>query len=134
MGQLLCHLWGDYILQSDWMAKGKTIWWAPCLLHVLLYSGTFLLLHPNWKALAVIALTHYFIDRYRLARLVVFAKNWTPVRLEFWLKRGAPILWYHRLTATGYPEGVPDWMSVWLLIIADNTLHLTINYLALKCW
>src|SRR5207302_6518413 len=42
MSQLLCHLWGDYILQSDWMAKDKSIWWFPCLLHVAFYSTTFL--------------------------------------------------------------------------------------------
>lgn len=130
MTQLLCHLWGDYIFQSDWMAKGKTIWWLPCLLHVLLYSAGFLVLRPHWRALAVIAVTHYLIDRYRLARFVVYAKNWTPKKFEFW--RTGPMLWYHALTATGYPDGTPDWMAVWLLIIADNILHLTINFAALK--
>ena len=131
MSQLLCHLWGDYILQSDWMAKDKSIWWLPCLLHVAFYSTTFLFLHPSWKAFAVIAVTHYFIDRYRLARFVVFAKNWSPVLPEFWRKHG-PVMWYHTLTPTGYPEGRPDFLAVWLLIIADNTLHLTINFLALR--
>lgn len=129
MTQLLCHLWGDYILQSDWMAKGKTIWWPPCLLHVLLYSAGFLVLRPSWQALAVIAGTHYFIDRYRLARYVVFAKNWSPAH---WRIAGAPVIWYHRMTATGYPDGTPDFMAIWLLIIADNILHLTINFLALR--
>ncbi len=131
MTQLLCHLWGDYILQSDWMAKGKTIWWPPCLLHVLFYSAGFLILRPSWKALAVIAVTHYFIDRYRLARFVVYAKNWSPMRIEFWPK-GRFVCWYHAVTPTGYPDGTPDWLAVWLLIIADNILHLTINFLALK--
>ncbi len=132
MSQLLLHLWGDYILQSDWMAKGKTIWWFPCLLHVTLYSAGFLFLRPSWKALAVIAVTHYFIDRYRLARLVVYLKNWFPIKPEFWRKHWGPIMWYHTLTPTGYPDGTPDWMAVWLLIVADNTLHLTINFFALK--
>lgn len=131
MAQLLCHLWGDYIFQSAWMAKGKTSWWLPCLLHVLFYSAGFTLLTRNWKALAVIAGTHYLIDRYRLARLVVFAKNWAPVLPEFWLKRG-PIMWHYKLTLTGYPDGTPDWMAAWLLIIADNVLHLTINFFVLR--
>ena len=130
MSQLLLHLWGDYILQSDWMAKGKTIWWFPAAIHVLFYSLPFLLLHPSWRAMAVIAVTHYLIDRYRLARYLVFAKNWSPKHLEFW-NRG-PICWYYKLTATGYPDGTPDFMAIWLLIIADNILHLTINYLALR--
>jgi hypothetical protein len=129
MTQLLCHLWGDYILQSDWMAKGKTIWWLPCLLHVSFYSAGFLLLRPSWRAFAVIIVTHYFIDRYRLARFVVFAKNWSPAH---WLRAGAPVIWYYKLTPTGYPDGTPDFMAVWLLIIADNILHLTINFAALR--
>ena len=27
---------------------------------------------------------------------------------------------------------MPDWLAVWLLIICDNTMHLTINYAALR--
>ena len=130
MDQLLCHLWGDYILQSDWMAKGKTQWWFPCALHVLLYSAGFLILTRNWRALAVIAGTHYFVDRYRLARFVVFAKNWYPRSPEFW--GTGPIAWYYKLTPTGYPDGMPDFLAIWLLVIADNILHLTINFFALR--
>ncbi len=33
--------------------------------------------------------------------------------------------------ATGYPSATPAWLAVWLLIIADNTLHLLINHYAL---
>jgi hypothetical protein len=40
-----------------------------------------------------------------------------------WLKNGP----WHKLTATGYPEEVPEWLSIWLLIIADNTIHIIIN-------
>lgn len=131
MSQLLCHLWGDYILQSDWMAKGKAIWWFPCLLHVLLYSAGFLVLRPSWNALAVIFATHYLIDRYRLTRLLVYAKNWAPMKPEFWIK-GRVMLWQPRLTLTGYPDEMPEFLSFWLHTIADNILHLTINFLALR--
>jgi ABC-type multidrug transport system permease subunit len=31
-----------------------------------------------------------------------------------------------------YPYNSVPWMSTWLLIVADNTLHLSINYLALR--
>jgi hypothetical protein len=34
--------------------------------------------------------------------------------------------------ATGYPPDRPPWMSVWLLIIADNVMHVAINSAALK--
>lgn len=75
MQQLLCHLFSDYILQSNWMAlnKSKRSW--PCLIHVCLYTLPFFLLTHSWKALAVIAVTHFIIDRFSLARYVVWIKN-----------------------------------------------------------
>lgn len=129
MGQLLAHLWGDYILQSHWMASNKTKRWWPCLCHCACYTLPFLLLTQSWQALAVIFSTHYFIDRYRLAAYLVWFKNillgvprtMQPVDEYSW----------EDCKATGYPKEVPAWLSVWLLIAADNTLHLTINYLAL---
>jgi hypothetical protein len=33
---------------------------------------------------------------------------------------------------TGYPADVPPWLAVWLLIAADQTLHLVCNFLAIK--
>lgn len=153
MIQLLCHLWGDYILQSDWMAQNKTKASLPCLIHVTLYAAGFLLLRPSWKALAVIAVTHFFIDRYRLARYVVWVKNWMGPRVPWYFVTAppAPVEAYWTdvdegkvmragkwpmppLSAcpTGYPPNRPPWMAVWLLIVADNTLHLTINALALR--
>jgi hypothetical protein len=33
---------------------------------------------------------------------------------------------------TGYAPDVPPFLAVWLLIAADNTLHLAINYAALR--
>ena len=125
MEQLLLHLIGDYITQSHWMATNKTKASMPCLIHVVLYSAGFLLLRPSLAAFAVIAVTHFFIDRFRLARFVVFAKNWA----------GCPIfadLSWNDCSATGFASDVPPWLAVWLLIVVDNTLHLSINYAALR--
>ena len=33
---------------------------------------------------------------------------------------------------TGYHKEVPQWLSLWLLVACDNTIHLLINYLALE--
>jgi len=192
MPQLLAHLFGDFILQSDWMAQNKTKRSWPCLVHALLYSLCFVPLcwqvviyryswerfdsfylerlhgqahHFHWLALLVIFSTHFLIDRFRLARYVVWAKNWLgPKTFEFvkmpltnslmskslhgdgvyissdmrscWVKvnTGHPT---HRtppleICPTGYPPDAPAWLSNWLVIIADNTLHLAINYLALR--
>jgi hypothetical protein len=121
MTQLLLHLWGDYILQSDWMAQNKTKAWLPATIHAGIYSAGFMLLTRSSLAWGVIFGTHLLIDRFRLARFVVMAKNWL----------GSPHTQSFN-TPTGYPETAPPWLAFWLLIIADNILHLTINYLALR--
>lgn len=122
MEQLLCHLVGDYLLQTQWMASNKRSDWFAAMLHALVYSALFLLLKPSLAALTVILLTHFLIDHLGLARYVVFAKNWV----------NQPRLRWSDCSATGYPADMPPWMSVWLLIIADNTMHLSINYAALR--
>lgn len=122
MEQILLHLIGDYVTQTDWMATEKTKQDKAAIAHELVYTTPFLLLSPSFLAFLMIGLSHYLIDRYRLARYVVFAKNWITNRELKWVD----------CSATGYPASVPAWLSVWLLIIADNTMHLTINYAALR--
>lgn len=109
--QLLAHAIGDYLLQSHWMAENKTHRSDAAMLHALIYALPFMALKPSWARFAAIVGTHFLIDRFRLARYVCWAKNgpWKP------------------LTATGYPNEVPAWLAVWLLIIADNIAHVAIN-------
>ncbi len=87
-------------------------------------SADQLLVHlfgASLPAFGVILITHFFIDRYRLARFMVMAKNWL----------GSPHAESFN-TSTGYPASSPAWLAVWLLIIADNILHIVINGLALR--
>lgn len=142
--QILCHLWGDYILQSEWMAinkvkknetgdilKNATLW------HVFFYMLPFVaVFRPSIWAYAAMAVTHYLIDRYRLARFVCYAKNWIqPVSDDI---PGAPEGGSHftrptgSVDAGGFDPKTPPFLAFWLLIIVDNTIHLTINYLALR--
>ena len=118
-GIILAHLVGDYLLQSHWMATRKTQRWWPAVAHGLTYTLPYLLVTQSPWALVVICLTHIVIDRYRLARHVVWFKN-----------QLAPAAFRPAHTATGYPDDAPPWLAVWLLIIADNTLHLLINFAA----
>jgi hypothetical protein len=113
--QLVAHAVGDYILQSDWMANEKTKQHTAAAVHAVTYTLPFLLLTQSPAALAVICGTHFAIDRWRLARFVVWLKNgpWKP------------------LTATGYQDDKPPFLAVWLLIIADNILHVICNALAI---
>lgn len=122
MEQLILHLLGDYVLQSDWMATEKTKNTVAALCHALVYSLPFALLTNSPMAWAVIAWTHFFIDRFRLPRFVVFAKNFM----------GWPWPTWADCSTTGYPSARPVWLTTWLLIAADNTIHLAINYSALR--
>lgn len=123
-GMLLAHLCGDYVLQSDWMAQEKTKKWWPAIAHALTYGLPFILVTHSIIALAIIVITHAIIDHYRLARYVVWAKNFLAPK-SYWHP-------WEECRATGYHQDRPLWMAVWLMIIADNTMHLAINYVAIR--
>jgi hypothetical protein len=125
--QIVAHLVGDYILQSDWMANEKTKRSVAAAVHALTYSLPFLFFRPSLGAFAFIVVTHFVIDRWRLARYVVYAKNF--IAPWGWRPSRAP---WSEYVATGYHQSRPPWMAVWLLIIADNTLHLLCNAAALR--
>ncbi|CAA0134567.1 Uncharacterised protein [Mycolicibacterium vanbaalenii] len=115
----LAHLVGDYVIQSHWMAVEKTKRWWPAIAHAVTYGLPFLLITQSPVALLVIVGTHAVIDRHRLARHLVWFKN------QF-----APFAFRPGHTATGYPDDTPPWLSFWLLIAADNILHMLINVAA----
>lgn len=122
MEQLLLHLIGDYVTQTDWMARSKVHTTVAALSHALMYSVPFLLLSPSTAAIAAIAVSHFLIDRFRLARYVVFAKNKTTDWHLTWVDcRGI-----------GFPSPVPAGQAFWLMILVDNTKHPSINYSSLR--
>ena len=112
MDQLLAHLIGDYWFQSHDMATKKinSIIWA--FFHGVTYTIPFIFLTQDIFKLLIILITHVLIDRYRLANWIIKIKNFN-------------------FTGNGFPESVPAWLSVWLMIITDNTIHLLINYIVL---
>lgn len=107
------------------MANNKTKSHFPALCHALVYSLPFLLLRPSWTAWIVILVSHFAIDRYRLARYVVWAKN-------FLAPKGSNFSWEACRNSFGYPPDRPIWLAMWLMVIADNILHISINGLALR--
>jgi len=153
--QLVAHAVGDYVLQSDWMANEKTKKSVAALVHVATYALPFLFITRSIPALAVIISTHFVIDRWRLARYVCWVKNflaphWTtiliypatrsvPKSTEVSAELPTPTIrvldWWppwSECSATGYHQDRPVWMSVWLMIITDNIIHVVINSLAIK--
>jgi len=122
MEQLIAHLIGDYVLQTSHMAENKVRSWPVAILHAFVYSIPFVFLTQSPAALVVIFATHAIIDRYRLAHYVAMVKNMA----------GDPKNWQQYRTYTGFSEHTPVWMSVWLVIITDNTMHIIINYLSIE--
>lgn len=103
------------------MACRKTESLCVAFLHATVYSLPFLLIGSLY-AFLVILVTHTVIDRWRLARYAVIAKN------KLLCPGRRPVL----SQDTGYPPDTAPWLAFWLLILCDNTLHLTINFLAIR--
>lgn len=107
------HFVGDYLFQNDWMAAQKTKNTVVAFVHAFIYSMVFFLVCTfNWWLL--IFFTHFFFDRFRLAQYWIRLVNWKWNGDNF-----------------GYSEDKPKWMSVWLLIIVDNTFHIIFNSTAI---
>lgn len=147
MEQLLCHIAGDFLFQSDWQAMNKSKRTWPCLVHVLLYTACFLFLTTSWKALLVIGGVHFILDRWPVI-----------IRRLIWLKNhlgpGFKYVPFSKCGVTGYFDTILmeanadiafvdksevvngfsprlNYITIWLYIITDNLLHLLTNYLAL---
>ena len=120
--QIIAHFVGDYILQSDWMVREKSRRWLAVLVHVIFYTLPFLFLTTNPVTLAIIAGTHMVIDRYRLARYVIWIRNYPWPGSKPWSE----------CKDTGFDESVPKFLAVWLFIIVDNICHILINGLAIN--
>lgn len=150
MPQLLCHILGDYVLQSDWMALNKNKRTFPCLVHVTLYTLPFLMLTQSFWALAFIFATHFIIDRFpHFIKRLIWLKNHANPHFAY-----PP---FAKCADTGYYDDLNhksawicnDWLSnggkepykieprkgfvtIWLYIITDNALHLLCNWIALS--
>lgn len=123
--QLLAHLTGDYLLQTDWMAQEKTRRWLPAVVHGVTYALPFVVLTRSPARLAAIAASHTVIDRYRLAKHLVWAKEQvlTPTSHCYPTSEAGPY---------GYHTDKPEWMAFWLMVAVDNLAHVVINKLVLN--
>jgi hypothetical protein len=110
---LIFHFTGDYLTQNHWLATNKTSSSFVALIHVIIYSLPFLFI-TSLSAVAIILITHFFIDRFRLA--------------QYWIKL---VNWNWKSTNFGYAEDIPKFLSIWLMIIVDNTFHIIINSLSI---
>ena len=142
--QLIFHWLGDYILQSDYMALNKTKRALPCVIHCILYTLPFLFLLTwdiwGYEAFCFIFWSHYWIDRYSLARYLIWLKNHLAPGFKYYPWNVCSITGYKDEPLNGgfgstvdqYCGIRPYFITIWLYIITDNGLHIICNYLAIK--
>ena len=139
MEQLLTHGLADFFLtQGSYQAVNKSKKTSPALLHATLYTLCFLVLTFSWKALLVIGITHFFIDRFSLPKYLIFAKEWiyNPKSWQATWASSNHNGYYDHVGDEWGENNVdkirPPFISWWIYIITDSLFHLTINFLALK--
>lgn len=122
MEQILAHLIGEFITQTNSIGQRKGSQWLAALIHALIYTLGFIFITQSPAALVTVFATHVLIDRFRLARFVIFAKN----------KIGDRRLKWDDCRATGVHKEVPVWLAMYIYIATDATLHLCFNFMALR--
>ncbi|GEP03557.1 DUF3307 domain-containing protein [Methylobacterium oxalidis] len=100
------HYIADFVLQTDWMARGKEQehgWFLPLAAHVSCHAlatlGVALVVAPRlwWLALVDLAI-HFCVDR---AKSVVSRRTrWNPGQVQFWWLLGFDQM-LHALTDLG---------------------------------
>ena len=117
MLQLICHLFGDYFLQTDKMALNKKEKTRKgllfCILHCTTYSIPFFLV-TNWIGVILIGIGHFIMDRYHWLEHLIAIKNSV-----------------YNVQNFGFSADRPKLITVWLYIIHDNTFHLIWNYIVI---
>lgn len=75
---VLCHLIGDYVLQSDYIAKTKGENWYHLFVHAALYCVPFVSVFGLTWRIAFIFSTHMIIDpiKARYKKLSYFDDQW----------------------------------------------------------
>ena len=106
MEWFIAHLFGDFVLQNDWMAKGKkTSSWI-CTVHIVVYMFPFFLLQLQWWQYLLIAIQHWIQDK-------------TYV-----------IQWY--MNAMGKKDFTRPPFTPWSIIIVDSVWHLIWLYMVIE--
>ena len=98
MHWIYAHLIGDFLLQTDWMARGKKQNSWVCLVHVLTYITPFFLTPFAWWQVLLIGIQHFAQDRTDV--VVWFMKN------------------------TGKQEFTDPPSAPWSIILVDSILHI----------
>ena len=135
MLQLILHGIGDYFLQTDKQALGKKLkglyGFKCCLIHCITYSLPFLFI-GSWKAVLVIFISHFIIDRTNLVSYLLAIKNNVKKKPVPAGKMSWSFPYMYDVTNFGFGLERPFAITIWLYIICDNLLHIICNYVAIR--
>lgn len=122
---VLGHLVGDYLLQNDWMAEGKKkekgLGWLTCTVHCILYTLSVCLFMWNWdiKWVVCVFLSHFLIDKFGFV-------DWY---LRFVNGRSISKFLSNKENKAYTPHiGLRAGITVFVYILADNTMHLILMF------
>jgi hypothetical protein len=112
MHWIYAHLIGDFLIQNDWMAKGKKESSWICLIHILTYLIPFIFIGS-------------YMDGWTL-HLTLF--QWEPVvfiavGLQHFIQDRGDML-KRFMVATGKGDFTKPPMAPWSIILTDNIIHI----------
>lgn len=122
---LLGHLVGDYLLQNDWMALGKSkhdgMGWLTCIVHCLLYTLAVCTIMWQWSVMwfVIVFLSHFIIDKFGIPEMY----------LRFINGRSIGKFIENTENAVYTPHiGLRSGITVFVYVVCDNTMHLLIMW------
>lgn len=151
---LLGHLWGDYLLQNQWMALNKSRVRSPWpgLTHAVIYTLAVMTATWDWRAswALVIFISHWPIDRLGLAdKWLTFINGRTIKGFYYHGHEDIPIPPEAGQIGPGGRPHAPfsQWMDNYRILrgsfhalvytAVDNTMHITLmtaGWYILKLW
>jgi hypothetical protein len=120
---LLGHLWGDYIVQNEWMAQNKAkntlTGWIAAIFHCCVYTMSVCLFMMNFDFIWIVAVfcSHFFIDKFAFG--------------YWYLKHIKGLDTYAYKSAQQYNELRAGFNAV-IYTVTDNTMHLVLMWGAYK--
>ncbi|WP_369227827.1 hypothetical protein AB5J52_46705 [Streptomyces sp. R39] len=109
------------------MATEKVKRWWPAIVHGTTYGLPFLLITQSPLALAEIVATHVVLDRSRVAKYLVWARNLLA-------PASRRVAWAGVQKNQSSPVAVPPGLANALVMVTDNTVYLAIDAAALVRW
>ena len=82
---IMCHILGDYVLQTRFIAESKGMNWYHMFIHCVLYCVPFFIAYGLCWQLGVIFITHMFIDPLKALYGVI---NYTTDQILHYLTLG----------------------------------------------